>query len=238
MSAMQPFKLRWRTVSRAPTLTDADLHVWRLSLSDDDGRADDADAALLCPRQRERLRRLIQPLHRRRYLRTQADCRRILAAYVGIDAGSLRFRYGPPGKPGLDGMGTPPDFNMTTSGDLALLAVSATWPVGIDCEVERSRADLLGIAARMFSADAHASLIGLTGAARQRAFYWHWTALEARVKADGRGLARHREPTPTGLNVGHALAGEDAGRVALCAVARQALPAPERWLGLQLARGT
>jgi 4'-phosphopantetheinyl transferase len=235
MSDTQPFQLRWRSVGRPPVLTDSDLHVWRLPASVGDAQADHADLALLSPRQLERMRRLVQPLHRRRYLRTQASCRRILAHYVGVEAASLRFRYGLAGKPAVDHAGPAPEFNLTTAGDLALLAVSATLPVGIDCEVERVRPDVLGIAERMFTADAIRSLAGLSGAERQRAFYLQWTALEARVKADGRGLARHREPAPAGLSVAHALAGEVAGQVALCAVARQALPTPEQWHVLQLA---
>lgn len=235
MSETQPFKLRWRTTRLPPALTGSELHVWRLPLSVGDEHADDADLAVLSLRQLERMQRLIQPLHRRRYLRTQAGCRRILAHYVGVEAGSLSFRYGPAGKPAIDCSGTPPEFNLTTAGDLALLAVSATQPVGIDCELERMRSDFLGVAARMFTADAIATLAGLSDAARQRAFYLNWTALEARVKADGRGLARYREPGPPGLTVAHALAGEVAGQVAVCAVARQALPTPYQWHALQLA---
>ena len=220
-----------------PALTGSALHVWRLPLSVGDEHADDADLAVLSPRQLERMRRLIQPLHRRRYLRTQASCRRILALYVGVEAASLSFGYGPAGKPAIRCAETAPEFNLTTAGDLALLAISAAQPVGIDCELERMRSDLLGVAARMFTADALASLAGLSDAARQRAFYLHWTALEARVKADGRGLARHREPDPPGLTVAHALAGEVTGQVAVCAVARQALPTPDQWHALQLANG-
>lgn len=237
MSETQPFQLRWRTTRLPPALTGSALHVWRLPLSVGDEHADDADLAVLSPRQLERMRRLIQPLHRRRYLRTQASCRRILAHYVGVAAGSLSFRYGPAGKPAIRCAETAPEFNLTTAGDLALLAISAAQPVGIDCELERMRSDLLGVAARMFTADALASLAGLSDAARQRAFYLHWTALEARVKADGRGLARHREPDPPGLTVAHALAGEVTGQVAVCAVARQALPTPDQWHALQLANG-
>ena len=235
MSETQPFQLRWRAVNQPPVLTSSELHVWRLPLSAGDEHADDADLAVLSPRQLERVQRLIQPLHRRRYLRAQASCRRILAHYVGMDARSLSFRYGPAGKPAIDCAGTPPEFNLTTAGDLALLAVSATLPVGIDCELDRMRSDLLGVAARMFTAEATASLAGLSKAARQRAFYLHWTALEARVKADGRGLSRYREPAPPGLTVAHALAGEVGGKVAVCAVARQALPTPDQWQALQLA---
>ena len=235
MSETQLFQLCWRTVSLPPALTSSALHVWRLPLSVGDEDADAADLAVLSPRQLERMQRLIQPLHRRRYLRTQASCRRILAHYVGMAADSLSFRYGPAGKPAIDCAGSAPEFNLTTAGDLALLAVSATQPVGIDCELDRMRSDLLGVAARMFTADAIASLTELSDAARQRTFYLHWTALEARVKADGRGLARYREPAPLGLSVAHALAGEVAGQVAVCAVARQALPTPDQWHALQLA---
>lgn len=234
----QPTSLLWVQARPSPSLSGADLHLWRLHLSHGDSGTDAEDSALLSPRQTERMHRFRQPLHRRRYLRTQAACRRILAGYVGRAPETLAFRFGPAGKPALDlGDAAPelpvPEFNLTTTGDLALLAVSATHPVGIDCELERDRLDLIGIAERMFDADAVASLAERTGNARRRLFHLHWTALEARLKADGRGLAGHRTPDPPGLVVVHALAGAIDGQVAVCAVARRNLPPPEQWLALE-----
>ena len=231
----QPIRLRWQTANEAPPLAESELHVWRLPLALGEEQTDADDLSILSPGQLGRMQRLIQPLHRRRYARTQAGCRRILAQYVGVDAGSLAFRYGPAGKPAIDRDGPVPEFNLTTSGDLALLAVSATQPVGIDCELERARPQMLAIADQMFGADVRSALAELTGAALQRAFHLHWTALEARVKADGRGLTRREDPDPDGLMVAHALAGDIDGRIALCAVARRSLPAPDQWRAMQLA---
>lgn len=180
------------------------------------------------------MQRLRSAEHRRRYLRTHTGCRRILALYLDIDPAEISFGYGPAGKPTITSHDRSPEFNLTNSGELALLAVSAEEPVGIDCELERTRGDLLAIARRMFSPEAEQTLAALPPATRLRQFHLHWTALEARVKADGRGLARHREPDPPGLAIAHAIADEIDGRSAVCAVARCALPPADQWQTLQL----
>jgi len=224
--------LTWQTVADPPPLQTNALHLWRLPLTSGD---DSADLALLSDGQRQRLGRLRSPVHRRRYLRTQAGCRRILARYVAQPPGALEFHRGAAGKPFLAAAIRHPEFNLTNSGDLALLAVSAALPVGVDCELERERRDPLAIARRMLDPDAQRDLARRSGRDRLRAFHLHWTALEARVKADGRGLARHREPDLPALVVRHAIAGELGGCTAVCAVARVDLPPPERWLALQWA---
>lgn len=229
-------QLHWRRASAPPTLTDTGLHLWRMLLTEGEVCGDADDLALLSAQQVERMQRLRQPAHQCRYLRTQARCRRILGRYVEIAPDALSFHHGPAGKPMLDCDGAPPEFNLSTTGDLAVLAVSATRQIGIDCELEREHNDIIGIGRRMFDEDCVAALSALTGTARVRAFHLHWTTLEARVKADGRGLARHRDADLPGLMVAHALAGEIAGRIAVLAVARQGLPPPDQWLAFEFDR--
>ncbi|MGB5833235.1 MAG: 4'-phosphopantetheinyl transferase superfamily protein [Thiohalocapsa sp.] len=233
MNARPITELRWRPASATPALSGHRLHLWRLRLTLGDAASDSHDLDLLSPRQRERWGRLRQATHRRRFFRAQARCRRILGSYIDVAPEKLRFRYGAAGKPALDcGSASQPQFNLTTTGDLALLAVSAIEPVGVDCELERARTDLLGVARRMFTAEELQDLTELTGNARVRAFHLCWTALEAGVKVDGRGLARHREPSPAGVSVAHGLAGSIDGQAAVCAVARRNLPPVDEWLAL------
>jgi 4'-phosphopantetheinyl transferase len=234
MTDTEPRPLHWQAVPKAPSLLDTEVHLWRLRLDRGDQHSDTADMALLSAEQRARLQRLRSPLHRQRWLRVQAGCRRILGSYVGAAADRLVLCYGPAGKPMLAGPRPGPEFNLTTTGDLALLAISARLPVGVDCEFERERAHLLDIARRMLGPDTERRLAAMDGPARRRAFFLHWTALEARVKADGRGLARYRQPDLPGLAIGHALAGVANGRTAICAVARQSLPPPALWRTLEM----
>jgi 4'-phosphopantetheinyl transferase len=226
--------LRWNPVDAPPHLTGPALHLWRIPLRQGSDRSDSLGLQLLCTRQRQRMQRLRSAEHRQRYLRTQVGCRRILALYLDIDPTAISFGYGSAGKPTVASHDRMLEFNLTNSGDLALLAVSAREPVGVDCELERARGNLLAIARRMFAPEAQQALAELPPATRLRVFHLHWTALEARVKADGRGLARHREPDPPDLDIAHAIADEIDGRSAICAVARRALPPSSQWQALQL----
>ncbi|KAA6181889.1 4'-phosphopantetheinyl transferase superfamily protein [Thiohalocapsa marina] len=236
MTDTAPRRLRWVAVDAPPPLTPTGLHLWRIPLHGTDPAADARALALLSPDQQQRLARLRRAEPRLRYLRTHAGCRRILARYLDLHPARIGFRYGAAGKPEITATERRLEFNLTNSGDLALLAVSAEEPVGIDCELERGRDNLLGIARRMFPPETHAALAALPpGATQLRHFHLHWTALEARVKADGRGLARHQEPDPIGLEVHHAMAGDSDGHPAICAVARRSLPPPGAWIALELA---
>jgi 4'-phosphopantetheinyl transferase len=112
-------------------------------------------------------------------------------------------------------------FNLTTSDDLALAAISRDLPVGIDCEQLRSRPGLDAIARRMFPPEEAKRIAEAPEDERLLRFTLAWTALEAGVKADGRGLFRRRDHPPMpALRIVHCTPQE--GFVA--AVARAELP--------------
>jgi len=236
MLELSPQPLRWELAPKAPQPAVEDLHLWRFDLDRGDPTGDARGLETLSARQRARHDRLRTPIHRRRYLRTQAGCRAVLAGYLGIEPAALAFHYGPAGKPELAGVANAGlRFNLTGSGDLALLAVGVDLPLGVDCEALHPRPSLHAIARRMFAPAAAAALSELPSGRQELAFYLHWTALEARVKADGRGLARHRDADLPGLAVAHGLVNGAAPPGFVCAVARQRLPALAHWRALRLA---
>jgi 4'-phosphopantetheinyl transferase len=102
---------------------------------------------------------------------------------------AVRFRYGPRGKPMLDAEDGLLRFNLSHSGDLALVAVSLGRDIGVDVERVRPDRDLERIATRFFSAAEVAALLALPRAERAGAFYRCWTRKEAYIKALGDGLA-------------------------------------------------
>ena len=75
-----------------------------------------------------------------------------------------------------------PSFNLSHSGDRALVAVSRQGPVGVDIERIKAGRPMERIAARMFSAEETAR------AATPLGFYRCWTAKEAYAKGLGLGL--------------------------------------------------
>ncbi|WP_295393143.1 4'-phosphopantetheinyl transferase superfamily protein [uncultured Thiodictyon sp.] len=221
--------IHWQPNAAAPAIAPGGLHLWHLST---DARGDDPDSclALLGERQRRRALGLTHAGFRERYIRAQAGLRRVLGLYLDIPPRAVGFTYGPAGKPAVAQALGALEFNLTTTGDLALIAISRGGEVGIDCEWLRPRRDLVAIARRVFTADEVATLLAAPEAARLDYFYHAWTALEADAKADGRGLFRSRAPAASPPQIRHCIPAP--GHIA--AVARAQLPPREEWLTLDL----
>jgi len=211
-------------------LKRGELHLWKIPCGRDGGSPEDL-WSLLSARERAKAERLHLSSHRERYVRAHAGLRRILAHYLNLSPQHIVFSYGSVGKPTLAKDPTGIQFNLTTSADLALMAVCRDLPVGIDCEQLRPRSELESIARRMFSPEEIERIAAAPEGERARLFTLAWTGLEARVKADGRGLFRRRDlPPMPRLEVAHCL--PQQGFIA--AVARAELPGVPEWRTLLL----
>jgi len=184
--------LTWREVTTAPTLADGDLHLWRIDLGAQGGDPRDL-LAHLAPREQARALRLAVASRRDAFVRAHAGLRRILALYLGEAPSTIGFLVGTQGKPHLTGDPPPLHFNLTTAAGLALVGVARTRPLGVDCEHLAARGDLAGIARRMFPPEVAEAVLTTPEPHRLERFYRAWTALEAEVKADGRGLHHRRQ---------------------------------------------
>ena len=149
---------------------------------------------------------------RRRYVVAHGSLRQRLASVLGDDdPASIPIEVGEHGKPFVvDG----PEFNLSDSGDLALIAISDGPPVGIDVErvreVEHER-----LARRFFSVLECAALESCPDPAV--AFFTIWTRKEAVVKATGRGISG-------GLSAFTVSLGADAHSASGCWVEPVAVP--------------
>jgi 4'-phosphopantetheinyl transferase len=159
-----------------------ELHVWAVPLHGDP----EPFMALLSKSERARLERFRFADHRRRFQIGHGALRSILGGYLGVHPVDLDFVAGPKGKPYLAGKG--PYFNLSHSGKLALIGISAT-ELGLDCEKVRHLESLGEIARKHFSESEFTALEALDGEARQLAFYRCWTRKEAYLKAVGEGLS-------------------------------------------------
>jgi 4'-phosphopantetheinyl transferase len=121
---------------------------------------------------------------RRRAIVTRATLRQLLARETGRKPDEIVFAAGPHGKPRLDDSSAGVRFNLSHSGGLALVAIAHDVEVGVDVEEIRPRSDVGGVARRVFT-EAEREAVELGGEA---AFYRHWVAKEAFVKATGRGI--------------------------------------------------
>jgi 4'-phosphopantetheinyl transferase len=122
---------------------------------------------------------------RDRFLLTRGLLRHVLATYTDMAPGALKFNTSPLGKPEL--AGGKPDFNLSHTRGLAVLAVSRDASVGIDVELLDRQVNAPALAQRYFSATEQAALDGLDHDAYHRAFLAIWTVKEAFLKALGLG---------------------------------------------------
>lgn len=126
------------------------------------------------------------PILKERYIRGRGMVRWCLGAHLDRDPRSLRFTLGEKGKPYLENDEL--HFNLSHSEDKAALAVSRLPAVGIDIEQFSREVDIPALSQRCFRESEIRRLEKLEGEDLQRAFFWTWTAKEARMKVTGEGF--------------------------------------------------
>jgi 4'-phosphopantetheinyl transferase len=165
------------------TLGPADVHVWRLPLTTSEERLAHLGATL-DRRERGRAARLRFDRHRQRFIAAHGLVRTVLARYLGTPPSELAFAHTARGKPHLASPRDALSFNVSRSKDIAMLAVTAAAPVGIDVEWIDPRFDFEPLVDFVIPPDE-----AMLETNRRTAFFAAWTRREALVKASGRGLA-------------------------------------------------
>ena len=186
-----------------PSLADNQVHLWLARL--DLPRAGSLWGTL-SEDEKTRARRFYFSRDRERFIATRGLLRAILGRYLGQEPASLRFRYGPHGKPSLALGGDVLDlrFNLSHSHNLALYAVAHGREVGVDLERVRFDETAMEIATQFFSALELAALRALPEHTRTETFFKYWTVKEAYLKAKGEGLAGGLEGLDVRLEEGQA----------------------------------
>lgn len=146
---------------------------------------------LLVPDEAARARRMRKPADQARQARARAFLRRTLGAALRVDPRSVRLDQGPNGKPELahPRPAAAPEFNLSHSGGVAVLALSRIGPVGIDIERPERPFDPLDLAVTVLCPEETATLGALPEADRMERFLLYWMAKEARMKLTGEGMA-------------------------------------------------
>jgi len=171
------------------------VRVWEIDLEDGSISSSDLEA-LLGPEERVRAERFHQMHDRERFVRSHGILRRLLGQASRLDPGTIRYEYGPRGKPRLlewqprpSMPGSVLQFNLSHSGSRALVALAWDREVGVDIEEIRPRVAMDELVQRFFAARECAEFAGLAPELRIAAFYAGWTRKEALVKATGQGIA-------------------------------------------------
>jgi 4'-phosphopantetheinyl transferase len=208
----------WAPGPSEPLIGEDAVHVWRVDLSAVSGDL----VALLGAEEHARAERFLREGDRERWMRSRGVLRALLGRYLRKDPRTLRFTFGPHGKPALREERARSNgarqsrstgdarisFNLTHSGQHALYAFSGMGAVGVDLEVGPRAIDEVAVAARALGATEARRLERLEPPIREREFLRAWVRHEAVLKCRGTGIgggatrASGGEPWITELDVG------------------------------------
>jgi 4'-phosphopantetheinyl transferase len=159
------------------------VQLWRIDLR---GEATAQDAALLSHEERHRAARFAFDHLRHRYVLAHAALRRLLGQAMGRDPAALVWQLGAQGKPSLhDGW----FFNMSHSGDVGLVALSAQHEIGIDVELNQKPHDAVELSKAVLTSSERTWVLAGGPTDVDRRFLCCWTRKEACIKAIGSGLS-------------------------------------------------
>jgi 4'-phosphopantetheinyl transferase len=165
-----------------PALRES-IQVWIVCLADQNI---DCWRPVLAETEWERGMRFRQPADQKRFTVTRGILKTLLARYLDRATTDIEFVESPHGKYGV--RGAPIEFNVSHSGDYALLAF-AEDPVGVDVEQIKGDRVVEDLAARVLSPREHVRFLALANHDRQRAFFEIWTLKESVLKGIGSGLS-------------------------------------------------
>ena len=162
------------------------VDVWLADLTSAGGDEGDLDAG-----ERARAARYAREVDRARFVARRTVLRRLLATYLGIRPHEVDVSRPPAEKPALaaaSGRAPQLRFSTSSSGDVAVVAVTSEAEIGVDVVPADAADDLAAIIAERGSACEVRAFRALAPAARAAAAVAWWSKKEAFVKAIGRGL--------------------------------------------------
>lgn len=180
-------------------LTADCVDVWRVHLS-----STTPSEASLSADERQRASRFHFDTDRDRFVVAHTSLRDILSRYMQCEPSELNFSANEYGKPFLTRSNdfsrsaelttevvTTKDieFNLSHSGNFALIAVTRGRKVGVDVELIREDIELENLASRNFLQRENQELMALPVEQRTLGFFNCWTRKEAYIKARGLGLS-------------------------------------------------
>jgi 4'-phosphopantetheinyl transferase len=173
--------------SKNPHLKLGEVHLWSNSLLI--GRNEFVVyEASLSDEERRRAKGFRFEHDRRRYVAARGQLRALLGHYADVPAADVIIRTGAHGKPYLHYPSELIHFNVSHTGDKAIIAFCPDGPVGVDIE-EMKRETWLDDIAETFCTPTELDHVRqLTRDLQARELLRIWTAKEAFLKALGKGL--------------------------------------------------
>jgi 4'-phosphopantetheinyl transferase len=178
--------MSFKPVVAPDPLHDEAIHLWWIDLSKDP--LTERWRRILSQEECQRAEGFYFDRHRINYVNAHLALRKILSMYHECQPSQLLFDKEKNGKPFLVRPSNTLEFNFSHSGEVALLALQLSQPIGVDIEVIKERS-ILSLAKRYFShKEASAVLNERTYTKQQLKFFQIWSQKEAFIKALGEGL--------------------------------------------------
>jgi 4'-phosphopantetheinyl transferase len=163
-----------------------DCRLWLIDLT----QPVDAAAWQACsPQEHARATRFKFERDARRYKAAHAAMRAALSQSLRTPPAKITWTDGPHGKPRLDAPHAAWHFNLSHSGEWALLGMSRTHQIGVDIECHRDMDDMAGVGRQVFNEAEQQAFMACDPASRATMFYRLWVVKEACLKALGSGLS-------------------------------------------------
>jgi 4'-phosphopantetheinyl transferase len=184
----------WDEPPLKPHLFEKDVHIWRAGI-DLPIESVMKFNEFLSHDEKIRAEHFRFEHDRNRFIASRGILRQILASYMGIKPGEIRFSYEKNGKPNLheETHKSGIRFNLSHSGELALYSFTQGHAVGVDIEYMAEISDMEQVVEQFFTAEERACFAAAPASMKRETFYWWWTRKEALGKATGVGLL---EPVP------------------------------------------
>jgi 4'-phosphopantetheinyl transferase len=117
--------------------------------------------------------------------------RLLLSSVVGKSYQDIEFFYGEHGKPSIkESLNKQPiEFNISHSGNYALIAITLSHKVGVDIEEIKFDLDHQSLSKRFFSEQEYSELQRINESQQCDVFYSVWAKKESFIKATGQGVA-------------------------------------------------
>ena len=182
-------KQQWTISSRHLSLSENQVHVWRVFLNAAQEVRDRLEA-VLSEEERRRASQFYFERDRHRWIIARGTLRMLLSHYLHLPPEKLLFAYNEYGKPALaPSHESRLEFNLSHSRDVALYALTHGRQVGVDVEYMKDDIAYDELAQVSFSPNEQALLRSLPLEAKRKAFFNCWTRKEAYIKARGLGLS-------------------------------------------------
>jgi 4'-phosphopantetheinyl transferase len=172
-----------------PALTADVAHIWGVPLDVPKQQYDDIRATL-APDEHDRANEFHFDDPRRRFIVARGALRRLLGGYLHLESTEIELTIDANQKPHLANKCAADDlyFNVSHSGNLAVIGFAIGCEIGIDVEQLRKVGHLEQIARRFFHPSETNAVLSAPESNRNLAFLRCWTGKEAVLKALGTGI--------------------------------------------------